>query len=68
MAQVSHRHPFFCPCPPPANAVLCSRWPSLMCGGGEIDIDQGEVVSERESMDSWAGGGLWMMPLMGPGH
>src|SRR5882724_10137544 len=59
--------PSSAPAPLPANAVLRSDGRSLMHGGGEIDIDQGETVSERESADGlgrrWAS---WMMPLLGP--
>ena len=60
--------PSSAPAPPRANAVLHLDGQSLMHGGGEIDIDQGEAVSERESVDRlgrrWVS---WMMPLLGPG-
>jgi len=60
--------PSSAPAPPPANAVLRSDGRSLMRGGGEIDVDQGEAVSERESADGLGGRwASWMMPLLGPG-
>src|SRR5882724_2713175 len=60
--------PSSAPAPPPANAVLRSDGRSLMHGGGEIDVDQGEAVSERESTDGLGGRwASWMMPLLGPG-
>src|SRR5882724_8699687 len=56
------------PLPHRLRMLSCAWTAGLSCVGGEIDVDQGEVVSERESMDRLGGRwASWMMRLLGPG-
>jgi len=64
VARVSRGRPFFCPCPPPVNAVLRSDGRSLMHGGGRSTLTRGGG-DEREARTVGREVASWMMPLLG---